>query len=222
MTCQEHRETSRTLQCREHARRSGHKQHYHHRKHIRPKVVENTGSRPLSHSQATNRRISSWVGDDQRIPAVVCFLLGAFLVVLDFWLRIGSIIFCSRLRRTRGRYLVSGLRENRDVETETCCHLGDGFRRPYHVELLHDVHCCLQSRSTRPFSIVNPSIQSLLVTLLLFYLSHTIPPWADTFLQAEDLTTAVDTVEDTSVVDGHILLGNDLDHLLSNHATCKG
>jgi hypothetical protein len=23
--------------------------------------VENTGSRPLSHSQATNRRISSWV-----------------------------------------------------------------------------------------------------------------------------------------------------------------
>ncbi|KAH6963708.1 hypothetical protein DER45DRAFT_534932 [Fusarium avenaceum] len=34
-------------------------------------VVENTGSRPLSHSQATNRRISSWVGDDQRIPAVV-------------------------------------------------------------------------------------------------------------------------------------------------------
>ncbi|KAH7214955.1 hypothetical protein DER44DRAFT_147007 [Fusarium oxysporum] len=48
--------------------------------HIRPKVVENTGSRPLSHSQATNRRISSWVGDDQRIPAVVCFFMCKFLI----------------------------------------------------------------------------------------------------------------------------------------------
>jgi hypothetical protein len=35
--------------------------------------VENTGSRPLSHSQATNRRISSWVGDDQRIPAETAY-----------------------------------------------------------------------------------------------------------------------------------------------------
>ncbi|KAM5521124.1 hypothetical protein FOXYSP1_15014 [Fusarium oxysporum f. sp. phaseoli] len=43
-------------------------------KYIRPKLVENTGSRPLSHSQAAKRWISSWVGDDQRIPGVVCFL----------------------------------------------------------------------------------------------------------------------------------------------------
>ena len=41
-------------------------------KHIRPYLVENTGSRPLSHSQAAKGLISSWVGDDQRIPAVVC------------------------------------------------------------------------------------------------------------------------------------------------------
>jgi hypothetical protein len=40
--------------------------------HIRPKLVENTGSRPLPHRQAAKRRISSWVGDDQRIPGVVC------------------------------------------------------------------------------------------------------------------------------------------------------
>jgi hypothetical protein len=33
------------------------------------RALENTGSRPLSHSQAGDRRISSWVGDDQRIPA---------------------------------------------------------------------------------------------------------------------------------------------------------
>src|SRR6478609_6854750 len=42
-------------------------------KHIRPYLQENTGSRPLSHSQACKGRISSWVGDDQRIPAVVCY-----------------------------------------------------------------------------------------------------------------------------------------------------
>ena len=41
--------------------------------HIRPYPVENTGSRPLSQSQAAEGLISSWVGDDQRIPAVVCF-----------------------------------------------------------------------------------------------------------------------------------------------------
>ena len=29
--------------------------------------------RPLSHRQAYERQISSWVGDDQRTPAVVCF-----------------------------------------------------------------------------------------------------------------------------------------------------
>ena len=51
--------------------------------HIRPYLVENTGSRPLSQSQAAEGLISSWVGDDQRIPAVVCF----FVVVLTycFW-----------------------------------------------------------------------------------------------------------------------------------------
>ncbi|KAM5513947.1 hypothetical protein FOXYSP1_04914 [Fusarium oxysporum f. sp. phaseoli] len=49
--------------------------------HIRPKLVENTGSRPLSHSQAAKRWISSWVGDDQRIPGVVCFLL----ILLFLW-----------------------------------------------------------------------------------------------------------------------------------------
>jgi hypothetical protein len=43
-------------------------------KHIRPYLLENTGSRPLSHSQAGKGQISSWVGDDQRIPAVVCFV----------------------------------------------------------------------------------------------------------------------------------------------------
>ena len=42
--------------------------------HIRPYLPENTGSRPLSHSQAGKGQISSWVGDDQRIPAVVCCL----------------------------------------------------------------------------------------------------------------------------------------------------
>jgi hypothetical protein len=42
--------------------------------HIRPYPLENTGSRPLSLSQAGERLISSWVGFDQRIPAVVCFL----------------------------------------------------------------------------------------------------------------------------------------------------
>jgi hypothetical protein len=47
------------------------KPHPSHR--IRPKLAENTGSRPLAQSQAAKRRISSWVGDDQRIPSVVCF-----------------------------------------------------------------------------------------------------------------------------------------------------
>ena len=46
-------------------------------KHIRPKLVENTGSRLLPHHQAAKRRISSWVGDDQRIPGVVCFLVSS-------------------------------------------------------------------------------------------------------------------------------------------------
>src|SRR6478609_4584773 len=51
-------------------------------RYIRPKLVENTGSRPLSHSQAAKRWISSWVGDDQRIPGVVCsFCSFCFLLV---------------------------------------------------------------------------------------------------------------------------------------------
>ena len=51
-------------------------------KHIRPQMQENTGSRPLSHSQACNRWISSWVGDDQRIPSAVCFAFDvSFLVI---------------------------------------------------------------------------------------------------------------------------------------------
>src|SRR6478735_3095651 len=55
-------------------------------KHIRPYLQENTGSRPLSHSQACKGRISSWVGDDQRIPAVVCFLL--ILLITSFFLQV--------------------------------------------------------------------------------------------------------------------------------------
>ncbi|PYI25025.1 hypothetical protein BP00DRAFT_124564, partial [Aspergillus indologenus CBS 114.80] len=41
--------------------------------HIRPQGVENRASRPLSRTQATRREVSSWVGDHQRIPSVVCF-----------------------------------------------------------------------------------------------------------------------------------------------------
>jgi hypothetical protein len=41
--------------------------------HIRPYPRESTGSRPLSPSQTRESQISSWVGDDQRIPGVVCF-----------------------------------------------------------------------------------------------------------------------------------------------------
>ena len=53
--------------------------------HIRPYLPENTGSRPLSHSQANEGRISSWVGDDQRIPAVVClFEIFVYLYCLLF------------------------------------------------------------------------------------------------------------------------------------------
>ena len=42
--------------------------------HIRPYPLENSGSRPLSHRQASEGQTSSWVGDDQRIPGVVCLL----------------------------------------------------------------------------------------------------------------------------------------------------
>jgi hypothetical protein len=41
--------------------------------YIRPYPLENSGSRPLSHRQASEGQTSSWVGDDQRIPGVVCF-----------------------------------------------------------------------------------------------------------------------------------------------------
>jgi hypothetical protein len=41
-----------------------------------PQTKENWASRPLCHTQASDRQISSWVGDHQRIPAVVCFFFG--------------------------------------------------------------------------------------------------------------------------------------------------
>ena len=51
--------------------------------YIRPQGVENRASRPLSCTQATRREVSSWVGDYQRIPSVVCifpFLFGSIRV----------------------------------------------------------------------------------------------------------------------------------------------
>ena len=50
--------------------------------HIRPYPLENSGSRPLSHRQASEGQTSSWVGDDQRIPGVVCL----FAVLSTFFL----------------------------------------------------------------------------------------------------------------------------------------
>ena len=46
--------------------------------HMRPYPQENIGSRSLSCNQACERSISSWVGDDQRIPTVACILLHFF------------------------------------------------------------------------------------------------------------------------------------------------
>jgi hypothetical protein len=44
--------------------------------------MENSGSRLLPHRQAINRQISSWVGDHQRTPAVVClFFFAHFLLI---------------------------------------------------------------------------------------------------------------------------------------------
>ncbi|ESZ97999.1 mannitol 1-phosphate dehydrogenase [Sclerotinia borealis F-4128] len=43
---------------------------------------ENWASRPLCHTQASDRWISSWVGDHQRIPTVVCILFSAPAFVL--------------------------------------------------------------------------------------------------------------------------------------------
>jgi hypothetical protein len=44
------------------------------------------GSRPLSWNQAVDRQISSWVGDHQRIPAVVCFWFFFGLFVSGRWI----------------------------------------------------------------------------------------------------------------------------------------
>jgi hypothetical protein len=52
------------------------------------RLRSNWASRPLCHTQALDRQISSWVGDHQRIPAVVCFCI--------FWLAFsvrGEILF---------------------------------------------------------------------------------------------------------------------------------
>ena len=55
--------------------------------HIQPQTEENWASRPLCHTQASDRQISSWLGDHQRIPAVVCFILSAiFLFCIEFFL----------------------------------------------------------------------------------------------------------------------------------------
>ncbi len=54
--------------------------------HVRPYPLENTGSRPLSQRQTNEGRISSWVGDDQRIPGVVRFL--SFFGILFFLARV--------------------------------------------------------------------------------------------------------------------------------------
>jgi hypothetical protein len=40
--------------------------------------MDNRASRPLSHTEAMCRPVSSWVGDYQRITAVDCFCLFAF------------------------------------------------------------------------------------------------------------------------------------------------
>ena len=47
--------------------------------HIRPYPLENSGSRPLSHRQASEGQTSSWVGDDQRIPWCCMFFNILFL-----------------------------------------------------------------------------------------------------------------------------------------------
>ena len=59
--------------------------------HIRPYPVENWASRPICLTQATVGQISSWVGDDQRIPAVVCFSFLTFVF----------LVFCGTLNLDR-------------------------------------------------------------------------------------------------------------------------
>jgi hypothetical protein len=46
--------------------------------HNRPQDMDNRASRPLSHTEAMCRPVSSWVGDYQRITAVDCFCPFAF------------------------------------------------------------------------------------------------------------------------------------------------
>ena len=41
--------------------------------HIRSEAAENWRSRPISHTQAVDRSVSTWVGDDQGILTVECF-----------------------------------------------------------------------------------------------------------------------------------------------------
>ena len=63
--------------------------------YIRPQTEENWASRPLCHTQASDRQISSWVGDHQRIPVVVCNFLGAFFFGFLFLFKLKFEIFCS-------------------------------------------------------------------------------------------------------------------------------
>ena len=50
--------------------------------YIRPQTEENWASRPLCHTQTSDRRVSSWVGDHQRIRAVVCFVFSFYFYFL--------------------------------------------------------------------------------------------------------------------------------------------
>ena len=50
--------------------------------HIRPYPEGSTGSRQIPPSESSEGPISSWVGDDQRIPAVVCTLFFDFLLFI--------------------------------------------------------------------------------------------------------------------------------------------
>jgi hypothetical protein len=54
--------------------------------YIRPQTGENRASRPLCHPQAPDRQISSWVGDHQRIPAVVCFCIFGSCFLVKRWI----------------------------------------------------------------------------------------------------------------------------------------
>ena len=43
--------------------------------HVRPKIMESSGSCLLSRRQVNNRQSGSWVGDHHRIHGIVCFLV---------------------------------------------------------------------------------------------------------------------------------------------------